>query len=294
MDYRWLEDFIALVECGGFSRAAEKRGVSQPSFSRRIRSLEKWVGVTLVDRSTHTMRLTPGGERFRFVAEEMLRRARLGREEVRAIAESNAQTLRFASTHALSLTFFPSWFRRIELDEPTNAAVSLTADSMATCERLMTEGRVQFLLCHHHDDVPTKLDADFRSIGLGRDRLIPVMSPSLAKEFDLTSAPQLAFAEESGMGRILKVAWLASGRPPPRSPVFTSHLASALTAMARDNRGLAWAALSLVEDDLAAGRLVHAGGPEDDIEIEIRLWRPKTRQSQAAEQIWNKAVNTST
>lgn len=293
MDSEWLEDFIALVEYGGFSRAAEKRGVSQPSFSRRIRSLEKWVGVTLVDRSTHTMRLTPGGERFRFVAEEILRRVRLGREEVRAIAESNSQTLRFASTHALSLTFFPSWFRRIELDEPTNAAVSLTADNMVTCERLMTEGRAQFLLCHHHEDVPTQLDNDFRSVQLGKDRLIPVMSPDLAKEFDLTSAPQLAFAAESGMGRILKVAWLASGRPPPRNPVFTSHLANALTAMARDGHGLAWAALSLVEDDLAEGRLVHAGAPEDDIEIEIRLWRPKTRQSQAAEQIWNKAVKAS-
>ncbi len=288
MDSKWLEDFLALIECGGFSRAAEKRSVSQPSFSRRIRSLERWVGVTLVDRSTHTMRLTPAGERFRDVAEESLRRLRQGREEVRAITKASSDTLRFASTHVLSLTFFPSWLRQIELDEPTNATVELTADNMVACERLMIEGRSQFLLCHHHEAATTRLDAEFRSIQLGEDSLIPVMSPTLAKQFELKAAPQLAFSAESGMGRILTAAWLASGRPTPRKPIFTSHLASVLTAMARDNRGVAWTARSLVAEDLESGRLVHAGEPEDDIPIEIRLWRPKTRQTPAAEHFWNK------
>jgi LysR family transcriptional regulator, hypochlorite-specific transcription factor HypT len=289
VDSKWLEDFVALTDSGGFSRAAEKRSVSQPSFSRRIRSLERWVGVTLVDRSTHTMRLTPAGERFRTVAEEMLRLQRTGRDEVRAIAKVSSDTLRFASTHVLSLTFFPSWLRQIELDEPTNATVELTADNMVACERLMIDGRAQFLLCHHHEAATTRLDADFRSINLGEDSLIPVMSPSLAKQFELKTAPQLAFTAESGMGRILTAAWQASGRPAPRKPIFTSHLASVLTAMARDNRGVAWTARSLVVEDLASGRLVHAGEPEDDIPIEIRLWRPKTRQTPAAEQFWNKA-----
>lgn len=289
MDSKWLEDFLALVESGGFSRAAEKRAVSQPSFSRRIRSLERWVGVTLVDRSTHTMRLTAAGERFRIVAEETLRLQRLGRDEVRAIAKASSDTLRFASTHVLSLTFFPSWLRQIELDEPINATVELTADNMVACERLMVEGRCQFLLCHHHEAAATRLDADFRSIQLGEDSLIPVISPTLAKKFELRAAPQLTFTAESGMGRILTAAWLASGRSPPRRPIFTSHLASVLTAMARDNRGVAWTARSLVEEDLASGRLVHAGTPADDIPIEIRLWRPKTRQTPAAEQFWNKA-----
>lgn len=288
MDSEWLEDFIALIDCGGFSRAAEKRSVSQPTFSRRIRLLEKWVGVTLVDRSTHTVRLTPAGERFHGVAEETLRRLRAGRDEVRMIAETSSNTLRFASTHVLSLTFFPSWLRQIELDEPTNVTVELTAAHMVACERLMVEGRSQFLLCHHHEAATTRMDADFRSIPLGEDALIPVMSPSLAERFELKSAPQLAFTAESGMGRILTAAWLSTGRTPPRHPIFASHLASVLAAMARDGRGATWTARSLVADDLASGRLVHAGTPADDIPIEIRLWRPKARQTPAAEQFWEK------
>jgi DNA-binding transcriptional LysR family regulator len=65
MDTIWLEDFLALVDLANFSRAAEHRNVTQPAFSRRIRMLEEWIGVALVDRDTHQIVLTPAGKRFR-------------------------------------------------------------------------------------------------------------------------------------------------------------------------------------------------------------------------------------
>jgi DNA-binding transcriptional LysR family regulator len=34
MEFAWLEDFLALVDSGNFSRAAELRHVTQPAFSR--------------------------------------------------------------------------------------------------------------------------------------------------------------------------------------------------------------------------------------------------------------------
>lgn len=290
MDSEWLEDFLALLDCGGFSRAAEKRAVSQPSFSRRIRSLEDWVGATLIDRSTHRIQLTQAGERFRGVAEETLRRLQLGREEVRAIAKASSETLRFASTHVLSLTFFPLWLRQLENAHPFSATVELTADNMVACERLMVEGRAQFLLCHHHEAATTRFGSDFRSIRLGEDVLLPVATPGLLSDESADHLPQLCFTADSGMGRILSAAWAAAGREPPSNPIFTSHLASVLTAMARDGRGIAWTAQSLVQDDLASGRLVRAGAPDDDVPIEIRLWRPKARQSAAAEALWSRIL----
>lgn len=290
MDTDWLEDFLALLDCGGFSRAAEKRAVSQPSFSRRIRSLEDWVGATLIDRSTHTIRLTAAGERFRLVAEETLRRLQLGREEARAVAKATSETLRFASTHVLSLTYFPAWLRTLENAEPMSATVELTADNMVACERLMIEGRAQFLLCHHHEAASTRLGSDFTSLRLGEDVLLPVAAPGVVADGNIADAPQLCFTADSGMGRILAAAWAAAGREPPSQPIFASHLASVLTAMARDGRGIAWTALSLVRDDLEVGRLVRAGSPGDDVPIEIRLWRPRARQTPAAETLWSRIL----
>ena len=288
MNSDWLVDFLALIDAGGFARAAEQRAMTQPTFSRRIRALEDWTGTILIDRSTHTIRLTPAGQRFKIVAEKTIRGLQLGREEACAIAKASSETLRFASTHALSLTFFPHWLRGLEKDEPTSATIELTADHMVACERLMIEGSAQFLICHHHETATTKLGNDFRSLRLGEDVLLPIMSPQLAEKVDATAAPQLSFTEDSGMGRILSAAWSKSGYVPSAKPIFTSHLASVLTAMARDGRGVTWTALSLVDDDIQSRKLVRAGTPDQDIPIEIRLWRPAARQSPAAEALWSK------
>ena len=53
MDTKWLEDFISLAETGSFSRSAEMRHVTQPAFSRRIQSLESWLGTDLIDRTSY-------------------------------------------------------------------------------------------------------------------------------------------------------------------------------------------------------------------------------------------------
>src|SRR5471030_856419 len=58
MDSNWLKDFLAVLDEGSFSRAAERRAITQPAFSRRIRALEEWVGASLFDRTTHRIRLT--------------------------------------------------------------------------------------------------------------------------------------------------------------------------------------------------------------------------------------------
>ncbi|ATQ73386.1 MULTISPECIES: LysR family transcriptional regulator [Massilia] len=65
MDMKWVEDFLCLADTRSFSRSASERHSSQPAFSRRIRSLETWLGATLVDRSCNPPSLTPAGHVFR-------------------------------------------------------------------------------------------------------------------------------------------------------------------------------------------------------------------------------------
>ena len=64
MEIKWIEDFIALSQYQSFSRAAEFRNVTQSGFSRRIQSLEQWVGADLIDRSSFPPTLTPPGNCF--------------------------------------------------------------------------------------------------------------------------------------------------------------------------------------------------------------------------------------
>jgi DNA-binding transcriptional LysR family regulator len=293
MDIALLEDFKALVECMNFSRAAEARNITQPAFSRRVRTLERWIGTPLFNRASHRLELTPAGERFRFVAEETLRRLYQGRQEA-LDAVSAASSLRFASTHVLSVNFFPAWLRQIESGLGADS-VRLIADNMQGCERIMLQGQAHFLLCHYHPAALNRLNADdFVSLPLGEDFLVPISAVdengharySLPGDQD-SPIPYLAFSEESGMGRIVAGARAHRGRPAWLKPVFTSHMAIVLKTFVADGRGITWSPQSLVEGELAPmGKLTRAGDQSWDIPIEIRIFRPRARQVARAEAFW--------
>src|SRR6266545_1234205 len=72
MDTRQLAAFCAVVERRSFSQAAEQLGVTQPAVSLQIRSLEKRLGLQLVDRSGRRVEPTEAGRRLYRSAQRML------------------------------------------------------------------------------------------------------------------------------------------------------------------------------------------------------------------------------
>jgi DNA-binding transcriptional LysR family regulator len=105
LDLDWLEDFLTLSDTGNFSRAAEARAIAQPALSRHIKSLEEWTGVDLIDRTAHPVELTAAGKKFRPLVEAILANLEAARIKAKAAQDQASASLRFASTHALSLTF---------------------------------------------------------------------------------------------------------------------------------------------------------------------------------------------
>ena len=59
-----IKIFLTVVECGNFTAAAYKLGISQPAVSQNIAELEKQLGVQLMERARGEISLTPDGERF--------------------------------------------------------------------------------------------------------------------------------------------------------------------------------------------------------------------------------------
>jgi DNA-binding transcriptional LysR family regulator len=64
VDARHLRAFLAVVEEGTITRAAERLHVTQPALSRTLRQLETHLGVRLIDRSTHHLAMTAAGEAY--------------------------------------------------------------------------------------------------------------------------------------------------------------------------------------------------------------------------------------
>src|SRR3954467_15762961 len=72
MDTRQLAAFCAVVERRRFSQAAGQLGVTQPAVSLQIRSLEKRLGLQLLDRSGRRVEPTEAGRRLYRGAQRLL------------------------------------------------------------------------------------------------------------------------------------------------------------------------------------------------------------------------------
>lgn len=92
MKFRHLRYFVAVAEERHFSRAAQRVGIEQSPLSRAIRSLERNLGVALLQRSTRGSFMTPAGEIFLHHARSMIEAADCARRAVRTAAETGPGT----------------------------------------------------------------------------------------------------------------------------------------------------------------------------------------------------------
>lgn len=293
LDLEWLEDFLALADSGNFSRAAQARAIAQPAFSRHIKSLEEWVGVDLFDRSAHPVSLTEAGKRFHPSVDDLLQRLEVSRLKARAAHEQEAMSLRFAATHVLSLSFFPGWLSSIEA-QLRLGPIQIMSDNLVACEELMLQRRIQFLLCHGHSSVASRLDdVQFTFARVSDDVLLPVTAPlanGMAQHWiddvPTQTVPVLAYGQDSGLGRIMRALMSSALEEEPFTTVFTAHHAVLLKTMAMEGRGIAWLPKSLIANELGTGKLLPAGSPRWHIPVDIRLFRQRAALSAPAEALW--------
>ena len=294
MESRWLEDFLSLVDTRNFSKSADARFTTQPAFSRRIKNLEEWIGAQLFDRSTQPASLTPAGDRFRPVAEEVLRRLYQGRDDAARVSDNLASTIRFSAPHGLSLTFFPMWLHSIEL-RSHSFNTRLDSNQFTDCVQLLLKGECCFMLSHAHPrievDLPT---AQFMSISVGTDRFIPVTLPDTAgNPIDRLPGTEdepihyLAYTETCAIGQAVEHLITNVEEPVYLDRVFVSQLAAVLKSMSEVGRGLAWLPESNTREELAAGSLVLAGDEKWIIPTDIRLYRSRAPLPTKAEEFWS-------
>lgn len=73
MNIVYLKYAITVAKAGSLTRAAEELFVAQPNLSRAIKELEKELGVTVFDRNSKGIKLTPDGERLIAAGKKILK-----------------------------------------------------------------------------------------------------------------------------------------------------------------------------------------------------------------------------
>lgn len=86
MELYQLRGFLAIVECGNLTRAAEKLHISQPALSAQLRALEDEFELSLFNRKPSGMVLTPTGKKVLKGVNKIMNAANALQNEVRAIS----------------------------------------------------------------------------------------------------------------------------------------------------------------------------------------------------------------
>src|SRR5277367_6636356 len=142
MELRHLRYFVAVVEEGSVTLAAERRlRTAQPSLSRQIRDLEKEVGVQLLVRSVQGVELTAAGRAFLDHARLALSQVDAAVEAARRAAEPARQTfaIGFQTGHEMN------WLSRtmqVLRDELKNIHVTVTSDYSPDLAEALIRGRL--------------------------------------------------------------------------------------------------------------------------------------------------------
>ena len=293
----WLEDFVTLAQTVNFSQAAEKRCVDPAAFGRRIKALEEWVGVCLVDRGCHPLELTVEGHAFLETANEQIAALTKARDALRRARKlrEDPHTVYFATGKTLARTTFPDWF--VELRQrvgPFKADVRTA--SMHDGTLMLIHGQVDFLFCYCPPDVRMQLDTeefDYRHFQF--ETLVAVSAPDEQGQprhrlpsSRSGSVPYLSFAGTLSLGRIVRT-WLdLTPFHKQLQSVYESDFAESLKELALKGLGLAWLPGSLIHDDLQEGRLVRADRPDNDIRFEVRIYRARNNQKPLVDRIWSR------
>jgi DNA-binding transcriptional LysR family regulator len=92
--------FVRIVEAGSLTAAARQFNTTQPTISRRLKLLEQFTGMHLVQRSTHSLRLTLEGERCYERVKRLLTDWEGFESELRIPGSDPGGTLRMVVPHA--------------------------------------------------------------------------------------------------------------------------------------------------------------------------------------------------
>ena len=118
MNLRQLQYFVAVVEEGNFTRAAQRLYVAQPSLSKQLAALEHELGGPLIERLTRGVRLTPSGRAFLPEARAAILSAERARRSARMAHDLEAGELEIATVLSIAIGLLPNSIQALRAKHP--------------------------------------------------------------------------------------------------------------------------------------------------------------------------------
>jgi DNA-binding transcriptional LysR family regulator len=269
-DLDLLRTFVAVVDNGGFTRAAERIDRTQSTVSLQVKKLEEGLGARVFQRDPgRELRLTPTGEILLTYARQMLR---LGDEARSRLMEPHVEGMvRLGTPEDFASTHLPDVLARFTRSHP-RVALEVNCDFTVNLLDAFSKGQYDVVLFKREPQGPGG------GIGVWREILVWAASPRLVLSDDgelplvLAPAPDVyrkrALASLDAAGRRWRV-------------VYTSPSLSGLQAAVKAGLGATVLPKEMVPPGFVLLGAEHGLPPLPD--TEIVLYRAPGSLSRAAE-----------
>jgi len=252
-----MQTFIRIVEAGSLSAAAAQMGTTQPTVSRRLQTLERSLGLRLLQRTTHSMRLTVDGERCYERAKELLTNWAAFEADLRGASDEPDGTLRVVVPHAFGqdrlIAPLADYLRRyprmsvewlLHDDRAIDDYIAAGIDCAIQVGGITDPGLVVIRL----SEVP-RIVAAAPEVLQGR--------PLPAQAADLADLPWLALRTYYRNEVVLTHRETGQVEHIPINPLMSTDNLYALRSAALQGLGACISSAWVLQDDLASGKLLH-------------------------------------
>ena len=193
MELRQLEHFLAVIEEGTFTRAAERLCLTQPAVSLSIKKLEDEVGSALFARDVHDLSLTEAGRTLAEYARRMVRLRDDATRDMARLGSMAAGSLTIAAHEAAAVYLLPVALRSYVKKFP-DIKVGIYRSRLDEIPRQVMDRQV---------DVGFVKEApsfhELQSVEVHSDEMVCIASP----KHPLASRPRVSLKDVSGEQFIL-------------------------------------------------------------------------------------------
>lgn len=296
MDMQWLDDVLVLLEEGNMTRAAARQNITQPAFSRRIRSFENWLGVEVLARQSNRIDLSPAlagneGDIRALVARLAELRTKI------ANYDPAASVVAIAAQHAAVHSTFPDMALRARRAFP-GTRFRLHAANLSDCVTMFLRGDTSMMLCYESPSAEAMPFGSGVVRGLwAQDHLIPVVGGKLRYRVKdnrsiPSDTPAIVYPDASHFGEVLSKGRRAFGTAGfSTNPVCQTAFSGGIREMVLTGLGVGWLPFSMVHQEIQSGALVSLSGHFGQELLDVSIYAH--RQADMAERLialWAKQV----
>ncbi len=261
MHLQWLDDVLALLEEGNLSRAAARRNITQPAFSRRIRGFEEWLGVDVLERGTNRVEISRALLSNEDEIRALLNRMRELRTRIGQFDETRA-TIEIAAQHAATCSTFADMALRARSRYP-GLRFRVRAGNLSDCVSTFLRGDAHMLLCYETDNIGAlRFGPEIRRGLWEQDYLVPVVGGALRYKVrdrgDVPAdTPAIAYPSDSYFGQVLLKNQRAFGTTGTEfDPFCVTAFTSGAREMVLSGLGIGWLPFSMIHHEIENGALI--------------------------------------